>query len=136
MGNLQSTILKQTDNKDAVYFAYLNWDMLFSDMPKQKIEYSEIARFPEVKRDLALLLDKSITYSQIEQIAYQTEAVLIKKVSLFDVYEGENIGENKKSYAVSYILQDEEKTLTDERIDSCMNKLIEAYKKQLNATLR
>ena len=136
LGNLQSTILKQTDNKDAVYFAYLNWDMLFSDMPKQKIEYSEIARFPEVKRDLALLLDKSITYSQIEQIAYQTEAVLIKKVSLFDVYEGENIGENKKSYAVSYILQDEEKTLTDERIDSCMNKLIEAYKKQLNATLR
>ncbi len=134
-GNLQNVILKQTEIKEPVYYANLNWDTLLS-MPKQRIEYAEIPRFPEVRRDLALLLDKSIKFNQIEQIAYQTEPVLIKKVLLFDIYEGENIGENKKSYAVSYILQDEEKTLTDERIDTCMNKLIEAYKKQLNATLR
>ncbi len=135
-GNLQTAILKQTDIKEPVYYAYLNWDVLLYDIPKRSIQYAEIPRFPEVKRDLALLLDKSVKYNQIEQIAYQAEPILIKKVSLFDIYEGENIGVNKKSYAISYILQDEEKTLTDERIDTCMNKLIEAYTKQLNATLR
>jgi len=136
MGNLHSDILKQTDIKDAVFFACLDWDFLFYKCQKETIIYREVSHFPEVKRDLALLLDKSVNYGQVEQIAYQTDPLLIKKVSLFDIYEGENIGKDKKSYAVSFVLQDEEKTLTDERIDACMNKLIEAYKKQLNATLR
>jgi phenylalanyl-tRNA synthetase beta chain len=100
------------------------------------IKYREVCRFPEVTRDLALLIDKQVDFGQIEAIAFKTEPTLIRKVSLFDVYEGKNIDPGKKSYAVNFILQDEEKTLTDEQIDACMNKLIAAYTKQINAQLR
>ncbi|MEI6123470.1 MAG: phenylalanine--tRNA ligase subunit beta [Bacteroidota bacterium] len=134
-GKLHPHILKQTDIKDPVFYAWLNWDVLFA-IPKQPIAYREVSRFPEVKRDLALLLNKSIKYKEIEKIAFETEPLLIKRVSLFDIYEGEKIGEGKKSYAVSFILQDEERTLTDERIDACMNKLIAAYAVKLEASLR
>ena len=101
-----------------------------------KITYKELSKFPEVRRDLALLLDKGIAYKEIKRLAFATERKLLKQVNLFDVYEGKNLGENKKSYAISFILQDENKTLTDIQIDRTMNNLVEVFKKELGAQLR
>jgi phenylalanyl-tRNA synthetase beta chain len=136
MGELQADLLKQNDIKDTVFYASIHWDTLLASLDAKGIKYTEVCRFPEVTRDLALLIDKKVNFGQIEALAYKTEPSLIKKVSLFDVYEGKNIDPEKKSYAVNFILQDEEKTLTDEQIDACMNKLIAAYTQQLNAQLR
>lgn len=136
LGKINPAILKQMDIKDEVFFAVLEWDKLVFDLQKQGVKYVEVSHFPEVRRDLALLIDSTVKYSEIERIAFETDPSLIKKVELFDIYEGENIGSNKKSYAVSFILQDEEKTLTENRIEDTMNRLIEAYKNKLNATLR
>jgi phenylalanyl-tRNA synthetase beta chain len=136
MGELQTELLKQNEIKDSVFYTSINWDTLLECIDTKGIKYAEVCRFPEVTRDLALLLDKKVNFRHIEAIAYITEPSLIKKVSLFDVYKGKNITPEKKSYAVNFILQDEEKTLTDEQIDACMNKLIAAYTKQLNAQIR
>ena len=100
------------------------------------ITFTPMAKFPAVKRDLALLLDKKITFKEVRDIALRTEKNLLKSVNLFDVYEGEKLGVGKKSYAVSFLLQDEEKTLTDKQIDKIMNKLMGAYKHLLNAEIR
>jgi phenylalanyl-tRNA synthetase beta chain len=135
-GQLQNGILKQADIKDEVFYACIQWDTLLKYINKNDAKYKEVCRFPEVKRDLALLIDSKVKFSQIEDIAFKTEPSLIKKVSLFDIYEGSNLAPGKKSYAVNFILQDEEKTLTDERIDACMNKLIAAYGKEIDVQLR
>ena len=119
-----------------VYYGDLNWKALMKLIKKNKVTYFEISKFPPVSRDLALLLDKSATFAQIEGIAYQTEKKLLKEVTLFDVYEGKNLPEGKKSYAVNFILQDETKTLNDKAIDAIMNKLINNLKQKLNAELR
>lgn len=136
LGKINPAIVTQLDIKDEVFFALLEWEKLIFDLPKQEVKYVEVSRFPEVRRDLALLIDSTVKYAEIERIAFETEPALIKKVELFDIYEGENIGTNKKSYAVSFILQDEEKTLTENRIEDTMNRLIDAYKNKLNAILR
>ena len=101
-----------------------------------KIGYSEISKYPAVKRDLALLIDKSVTFAQIEQVARETEKKLLKGVSLFDVYEGKNLEEGKKSYAVSFILQDDNQTLNDKVIDKTMARLMENFQKRLGAIQR
>jgi len=103
---------------------------------KNKVTYTELPKYPAVKRDLALLIDKKITFAEIKTIAFNCEKKLLKSVSLFDVYEGEKLGADKKSYAVSFILQDTEKTLNDKQIDKIMQKLIKSYEKQLGAELR
>jgi phenylalanyl-tRNA synthetase beta chain len=103
---------------------------------KQKVQFSEISRLPAVSRDLALLIDKEITFAQIEQIANQSEKKLLKAVTLFDVYEGKNLPEGKKSYAVNFLLQDEEKTLNDKQIDAVMQKIRLNLEKELGAQLR
>ena len=103
---------------------------------KQKVEFTEIPKYPAVSRDLALLIDQGVEFAQIEQIARQTEKKLLKKVELFDVYEGKNLPAGKKSYAVNFILQDAEKTMGDKQIDAVMQKLIQNLKKQLGAELR
>ena len=103
---------------------------------KSAVLFTELSKFPSVSRDLALLIDKNVEFAQIEQIARQTEKKLLKSVELFDVYEGKNLPEGKKSYAVNFILQDEQKTLNDKQIDAIMQKLIANLKKQLNAELR
>ena len=103
---------------------------------KNKLEYTEISKYPSVSRDLALLLDSNVEFAQIEQIARQTEKKLLKKVELFDVYQGKNLPEGKKSYAVNFILQDDSKTLNDKAIDAIMQKLIKNLTTQLNAELR
>jgi phenylalanyl-tRNA synthetase beta chain len=95
-----------------------------------------LPKFPEVRRDLALLLDKNIAYSQIQKLAFATEKKMLRKVNLFDVYQGKNLGENKKSYAVSFILMDENKTLTDVQIDKTMNNLMDVFVKELGAQIR
>ena len=119
-----------------VFFAELNWDLLMRETEKQSVRYTEISKYPAVRRDLALLIDKQISFAQIEQIATKTEKKLLKKVSLFDVYEGGNLPEGKKSYAVNFLLQDKEKTLNDKQIDAVMQKITLNLERELGAQLR
>ncbi len=136
MGIVDRKILKQADIAGEVYYAELNWTQLMKAVRKNKVSFSEISKYPAVSRDLALLIDKDVEFASIEQIAYQSERKLLKKVELFDVYEGKNLPQGKKSYAVNFILQDEQKTLNDKQIDAIMQKIIGNLKKQLNAELR
>ena len=119
-----------------VFFADIYWDNLLKAVKKHVVEYKEISKYPAVSRDLALLVDKTVEFEQIKEIAYSTEKKLLKAVELFDIYEGKNLPEGKKSYAVNFILQDEQKTLNDKQIDSIMKKLIDNLTKRLNAELR
>lgn len=136
MGIVSHKILKSMGISAPVYFADLRWKQLMKAIKSQKVTYTEISKFPAVSRDLALLLDDSIEFEQIEKIAYQTEKKLLKGVKLFDVYEGNKLPQGKKSYAVNFILQDNEKTLNDKQIDSIMQKLIANLTTQLHAELR
>ena len=136
MGIVARKVQKQFDIDNTVFYADLNWDALMKATKKSEVLFTELSKFPSVSRDLALLIDKNIEFAQIEQIARQTEKKLLKSVELFDVYEGKNLPEGKKSYAVNFILQDELKTLNDKQIDAIMQKLIANLKKQLNAELR
>lgn len=134
-GEVSASVLKAFDLKTAVYYACIRWNQLLSLTGHDTI-YSELPRFPWVRRDLALLLDNSITYSEIEKIAFESVSSLLKKVNLFDIYEGDKIGPGKKSYAISFILQDDEKTLTDDVIDKVMNTLIKRFTEKLGAVIR
>ena len=136
MGTVCHKILKKMDIAQDVFYADLNWDNLMRAIKKNETLYHDISKFPSVSRDLALLIDKSVQFEQIEQIARQTEKKLLKSVELFDVYEGKNLPAGKKSYAVNFILQDETKTLTDKQIEAIMNKLINNLKQKLGAELR
>lgn len=135
-GVVTKKLLKAFDIDNEVYFAELNWKELMKAIRSVKISYKEISKFPAVKRDLALLLDKSVPFGEIEKIAYETEKKLLRAVNLFDVYEGKNLEAGKKSYAVSFLLQDETQTLNDKQIDKIMNKLIANLESKLNAKLR
>ena len=136
MGIITKKLQKQFGLDNPVYFAEMNWTALMKVIKKNEVLYTEISKFPAVSRDLALLVDNSVEFAQIEQIARQTEKKFLKKVELFDVYEGDKLPAGKKSYAVNFILQDEEKTMGDKQIDAIMQKLIANIKKQLNAELR
>ena len=136
MGIVSPLVLKMFDITAPVYFADLRWNQLMKTIRNVKVSYQEISRFPAVSRDLALLLDESVEFGQIEKIAYQTEKRLLRAVTLFDVYEGKNLPAGKKSYAVNFILQDNEKTLNDKQIDAIMQKLIQQLTAQLHAELR
>ena len=136
MGIITKKLLKQFGLDAPVYYAELNWSALMKVIKKNEVLYTEVPKFPAVSRDLALLVDNSVEFAQIEQIARQTEKKLLKKVELFDVYEGDKLPAGKKSYAVNFILQDEEKTMGDKQIEAIMNKLIAQIKKQLGAELR
>ena len=135
-GIVSLKILKQFGLVQPVFFADLNWQQLMRAVRNQKVTATDLPKYPAVSRDLALLIDKSVEFGQIEAIAYQTEKKLLKEVRLFDVYEGKNLPEGKKSYAVNFILQDETKTMGDKQIDAIMQKLIQNLTKQLNAELR
>ena len=136
LGVLTKKLQRQFDIDTPVYYAELNWTALMKVIRKQKVEFTEIAKYPAVSRDLALLIDKNIEFQQIEDIARQTERKFLKRVELFDVYEGDKLPAGKKSYAVNFILQDAEKTMGDKQIEAIMAKLIQNLKKQLNAELR
>jgi phenylalanyl-tRNA synthetase beta chain len=136
LGQFSNALLKSFDIKQDVFYGEFNWDLLLKLTAKAKIRFQEIPRFPEVRRDLALLISTEVTFAEIEKIAFQTEKQILKSVNLFDVYEGKNIEAGKKSYAVSFTLYDQEKTLTDKTIDKIMKKLMMAYETNLNAKIR
>ncbi len=136
MGIISKAIQKKADIAAPVYYADIHWSAVMKAILKNKVEFTEISKFPSVSRDLALLIDKSVEFAQIEQIARQSEKKLLKSIELFDVYEGKNLPAGKKSYAVNFILQDADKTLNDKAIEAIMNKIITNLKKQLGAELR
>ncbi|MDO5571104.1 MAG: phenylalanine--tRNA ligase subunit beta [Bacteroidales bacterium] len=136
LGILSHKILAKFDIEQDVFFAEINWNIAVKEAQKSTITYSEISKFPPVKRDLALLLDQNILFSDIEKVAFDTDRKLLKEVYLFDVYEGKNLPAGKKSYAASFILQDETKTLNDKQIDNFMSRLIKNLETKLGATLR
>ncbi len=132
----KSVSSKLMDIKMPVYYADFNWDLVLEAMKKTSIMYSEVPKFPEVRRDLALLIDKAIKFEQLEQLAYQSERSMLKNVNLFDVYEGDKLPTGKKSYALSFILQDENATLTDKQIEKIMEKLMKTYQEKVGAEIR
>ncbi len=136
LGIVARNLQKDAGISSHVYFADLHWDALMRLTRKNKVEFEEISKYPIVSRDLALLIDKRVDFIQIERTAYEAEKRLLKNVELFDVYEGKNLPEDKKSYAVNFILQDKEKTLTDKAIEAAMGRIVEALKTQLGAELR
>jgi phenylalanyl-tRNA synthetase beta chain len=135
LGTIKKGILKHFDIKQEVLFADFYWGRI-QKYVSTKIKFTDIPKYPEVRRDLALLLDESIPFEKVYQIAKQTEKTLLKEINLFDVYQGKNLPEGKKSYAVSFTIQDSTKTLTDAQIDKTMSKLQGNFEKELGATLR
>ena len=136
MGIVSPKICKELDIETDVYYAELSWTLLMKEIKKSKVTFSEISKFPAVKRDLALLLEKNVQFAEIEKIATESERKLLKDVALFDVYEGKNLPTGKKSYAVSFYLQDEGKTLNDKQIDAIMKKIQTNLEQKLGAQLR
>ena len=136
MGIVSRAIQKRFGIQNEVFYADINWAQLCKAVKKHAVHYEEVRKFPAVSRDLSLLIDTKTEFAEIERIARNTEKKLLKSVELFDVYEGKNLPEGKKSYAVNFILQDPDKTLNDKAIDAIMNKLINNIKKQLGAELR
>lgn len=136
MGIVSPKICKELDIDTEVYYAELSWTLLMKETKKSKVTFSEISKFPAVKRDLALLLDKKVQFAEVEKIATDSDRKLLKGVELFDVYEGKNLPAGKKSYAVSFYLQDEGKTLNDKQIDAIMKKIQTNLEQKLGAQLR
>lgn len=136
MGLVKSSLTNSFEIKEEVCYAEMDWNTIKDMVKETSIKYQEIPKHPAVKRDFALLLDEQISYSEVYQLAFKTERHLLKAVRLFDVFTGKNLPQGKKSYAISFTLQDKSKTLTDKQIDKIMSKLEETYKKHLGATLR
>jgi phenylalanyl-tRNA synthetase beta chain len=134
LGLVKKCLMPEIDQE--VYYADIAWDVLMRKTRKNVVSFSEISKYPAVSRDLALLVDQSVTFSSIEQIARASEKKLLKSVTLFDVYEGKNLEAGKKSYAVNFTLQDETKTMNDKQTDAIMQKIIKNLEKQLGARLR
>lgn len=135
-GTVQKSILKKFDIDQEVLFADFNWDAMLDASKTNQFTFQEIPKYPAVRRDFALLLDESVSFSQIEEIALKFGKKLLKKVDLFDVYTGKNLPEGKKSYAIKFIFQDEYKTLTDKQVDKLMTKLQTQFENELGANLR
>ena len=136
LGIVSHKICKAMDIDTEVYYAELRWTALMKETKKNKVTYTDLSKFPGVKRDLALLIDKSVAFAEIQKIAFESERKLLKEVTLFDVYEGKNLPEGKKSYAVSFFLEDETKTLNDKQIDAIMKKIQTNLEQKVGAQLR
>ncbi len=135
-GSVRKSQLKNFDIDDEVFYADFNWQLIVRYNNAGNVQYKEVSKFPQVKRDLSMMISKEVQYSDIEKIAYATERDLLKDINLFDVYEGDKIEAGKKSYAVSFLLQDERQTLTDKQIDKIMDRLMQAFEKQAGAVIR
>ncbi len=135
-GKLSSKVLNRLDIKQDIYYSEFKWETLLKLATEKHITFMDLPKYPAVKRDLAMILDKSVKYEQLKAIAHKTCGNLLKQVNLFDVYEGQNIEKGKKSYALSYILQSSERTLSDDEINSNMDKLMKAYEKEVGALIR
>jgi phenylalanyl-tRNA synthetase beta chain len=135
-GKVSASVLKNMGIKQDVFYADLQWNVLLELARNNKIKYSELPKFHPVKRDLSLLLDNAIDYKQLETLAFETEREFLKEVELFDVYQGKNVADGKKSYALSFILESKEETLKDAQIEKTMSKLIGSFESKLGAKLR
>ena len=135
-GSVAPKELNKADVSKPVFYADIDWDMLLMLIKNNKISYQEVSKFPAVRRDLSMLLDNNVRFEDLKRIALKTEKNLLKEVNVFDVYQGDKLPEGKKSYALSFILQDEEKTLTDSQIDGIMKKLIANFGKEVGAEIR
>ena len=135
-GIVAKPVLKKMGIEKDVFYADFDWDAVLKAIRKNKTTYQEVAKFPAVRRDLSMLISKDISFNQLRQLAIKTEKNLLKEVSVFDVYQGDKLPAGKKSYALSFHLQDEEKTLTDKQIDAVMNKIIVIFEKELGAEIR
>lgn len=136
MGTISQTLLKRFGIKQQVFAAEISWDILFQLIKKQKVLFKEMPKFPEVKRDFALLLDEGVSFTEIRKSAFKAERKILKSVTLFDVYRGDKIPEGKKQYAISFVLQDSEKTLTDKYVEETMSKLLKNFETNFGAQLR
>lgn len=136
IGKVNNYLCKKFEIKQDVFYADIHWEELISHISDNSIIYEEVPKFPEVRRDLALLITKTTEFKELEKIAWETERKLLKKIMLFDVYEGEKLEEGKKSYALSFIIQDKEKTLNDKTINKIMQKLQRAFEEKLDAKIR
>jgi phenylalanyl-tRNA synthetase beta chain len=135
LGLVKPNVAKKAEVKQHVFFADIDWDYLFKQFNDQA-KFAELPKFPEVRRDLSLVIDKSVSFDQIQKLARNYEKNLLKQINVFDVYQGDNLGEGKKSYSVSFMLQDYEQTLTDKVIDKTMEKLMGAFEKEIGAVIR
>jgi phenylalanyl-tRNA synthetase beta chain len=135
-GRVSKKYLTKFDIGQDVYWGHIDWDFLMKTIKTHSVSFHELPKYPSVKRDLALLLDRSVKFSQIRDIAYRTERKTLQEISLFDVYESDSLGNNKKSYAVSFLLRDDQRTMEDKNIDKIMNNLIRAFENDLNAVIR
>lgn len=136
MGTISPILSRKFGIKQTVFAAEISWKQILKAVKKNTVVYKELPKYPEVRRDLALMLDESVTFSEIMKAAYSTERKLLKSVNLFDVYVGDKIGEGKKQYAISFILQDPDKTLTDKAVEVIMNKLLKTFREKFGAELR
>ena len=135
-GSVNSNLLEAFDIEQEVFYADFDWSLVLKLSALNEFEVTELPKYPSVRRDLALFVDKTVKYAQLEQLAYQTERNLLKEVDLFDVYEGKGVPDGKRSYAMSFILQDEKSTLNDKTIDKTMNRLQQRFEKEVGAQLR
>ncbi|NNM23492.1 MAG: phenylalanine--tRNA ligase subunit beta, partial [Flavobacteriaceae bacterium] len=135
-GVVAKKIIKAFDIQVQVLYADFKWDAILEEIPREDLQMKPIPKFPKVKRDFALLLDQEVTFDSLKRAALQTEKKLLKEVSLFDVYTGKKLPKGKKSYALSFTLQDDRKTLTDIQIDKIMGKLQQRFEKDFGAQLR
>jgi phenylalanyl-tRNA synthetase beta chain len=136
IGNVSDLLLKAFDVKAEVWYAEVHWDVLLKLHAQKKVVYQEPEKFPAVRRDLSLLLNKAVKYAEIERLAFETEKKLLREVNLFDVYEGKNLDAGKKSYAISFVMQDASKTMTDQQVDVIMGKIQKSLEEKLGAELR
>ncbi len=136
VGEVSKKLLKSFDIKQGVYVADINWDKITALVPTRDLTYKAISKFPAVRRDLALIVDKTVTFELLKEVAVKAERKMLKEVGIFDIYEGDKIPEGKKSYALSFVLQDENKTLTDKIIDKAMRRIQQALEKEAGAQLR
>jgi phenylalanyl-tRNA synthetase beta chain len=136
MGTINPALAKNFDIKQSVFAAEINWNSLFEIVKRVKVKFTELPKFPEVKRDLALLLDESVKYSDLRRSAFKAAKKYLKQVTLFDVYRGDKIPAGKKQYALNFVLQDTEKTLTDAEVEKIVSKLMSTFQNEWGASLR
>ena len=136
IGIVAAKWLKKFDVESAVYYADFNWDNVFIQHKNHKVLFEELPKFPAVRRDLALLIDKNVKFSQIQELAFRMERKILREVDLFDVYEGKGVPAGKKSYAVSFILRDDKSTLNEKQIEKTMQKMVNTFNRELGAELR
>ena len=140
VGLVSNSVARSVGVQQPVFYAIVSWPKLIAHVrsasQKERLVYQPISKFPEVRRDLSLVLDEQVPFSQVEEIAKQASNQLVRHINVFDIYQGEQLAKGKKAYALSFTLQDQEKTLTDTLIEKTMNKLMNTFERELNATIR